>query len=131
MKKNPIEEARLRADNAKLMLKERGLLDEELNCYENQKFIRKSGRALWRSVLIALDTVFEIREDRRTKVFIEDYLEVVAKKDEKLAKMVDVGYYVIRICMGYDGFQYKPICDEGFHLGEAIIDRCAELLQNR
>ena len=105
-------------------------MDEELNCYENQKFVRKSGRALWRAVLIALDTIFEIREDRRTKVFIEDYLEVVAKKDEKLAKIVDVGYYVIRICMGYDGFQYKPLCDEGFRLGEAIIDRCEELVKN-
>ena len=131
MKRNPIEEAKFRADNARLILKERGLLDEEVNCYDNQKYVRKAGRALWRSVLIALDAIFEIREDRRTKVFIDDYLEVVAKKDEKLAKLVDVGYYVIRVCMGYDGFSYKPICDEGFRLGEAIIDHCAAMLLNR
>ena len=131
MKRNPIEEAKFRADNARLILKERGLLDEELNYYENQKFVRKSGRALWRAVLIALDTVFDIREDRRTKVYIEEYLDSAAKKDEKFAKLIDIGYYVIRVCMGYDGIQHKPICDEGFRLGEAIIDRCAAMLQNR
>ena len=129
MKRNPIEQARLRANNAKMILEEKCALDAALNRYENQKYIRKSGRALWRAVLIALDTVLDIREDRRTKVYIDDYLETAAKKDEKLAKIIDVGYYVIRVCMGYDGVQHKPICDEGFRLANDIIDRCEEILQ--
>lgn len=128
MKRNPIEEARLRAHSAKLILEEKCPLDIELNRYENQKYIRKSGRALWRAVLIALDTVLDIREDRRTKVYIDDYLETAAKKDERLAKTIDVGYYVIRVCMGYDGVQHKPICDEGFRLAIDIIDRCGKML---
>ena len=129
MKRNPIEQARLRANNARMILEEKCALDAALNRYENQKYIRKSGRALWRAVLIALDTVLDIREDRRTKVYIDDYLETAAKKDEKLAKIIDVGYYVIRVCMGYDGVQHKPICDEGFRLANDIIDRCDEMLQ--
>lgn len=129
MKRNPIEQARLRANNAKMILEEKCALDAALNRYENQKYIRKSGRALWRAVLIALDTVLDIREDRRTKVYIDDYLETAAKKDEKFAKIIDVGYYVIRVCMGYDGVQHKPICDEGFRLANDIIDRCDEMLQ--
>ena len=129
MKRNPIEQARLRANNAKMILEEKCALDAALNRYENQKYIRKSGRALWRAVLIALDTVLDIREDRRTKVYIDDYLETAAKKDEKFAKIIDVGYYVIRVCMGYDGVQHKPICDEGFRLANDIIDRCEEILQ--
>ena len=128
MKRNPIEEARLRAHSAKMMLEEKCALDAALNRYENQKYIRKSGRAWWRAVLIALDTVLDIREDRRTKVYIDDYLETAAKKDEKFAKIIDVGYYVIRVCMGYDGVQHKPICDEGFRLANDIIDRCDEML---
>ena len=128
MKRNPIEQARLRANNAKMILEEKCALDAALNRYENQKYIRKSGRALWRAVLIALDTVLDIREDRRTKVYIDDYLETAAKKDEKFAKIIDVGYYVIRVCMGYDGVQHKPICDEGFRLANDIIDRCEEIL---
>ena len=128
MKRNPIEQARLRADNARMILEEKCALDAALNRYENQKYIRKSGRALWRAVLIALDTVLDIREDRRTKVYIDDYLETAAKKDEKFAKIIDVGYYVIRVCMGYDGVQHKPICDEGFRLANDIIDRCDEML---
>ena len=129
MKRNPIEQARLRANNARMILEEKCALDAALNRYENQKYIRKSGRALWRAVLIALDTVLDIREDRRTKVYIDDYLETAAKKDEKFAKIIDVGYYVIRVCMGYDGVQHKPICDEGFRLANDIIDRCEEILQ--
>ena len=128
MKRNPIEEAKFRATNAKMILVERGLLDEELNRYENQKYIRKSGRALWRAVLIALDTVFDIREDRRTKVYIEEYLDTAAKRDEKFAKLIDVGYYVIRVCMGYDGIQHKPICDEAFRLADDIIEHCDRML---
>lgn len=129
MKRNPIEQARLRANNARMILEEKCALDAALNRYENQKYIRKSGRALWRAVLIALDTVLDIREDRRTKVYIDDYLETAAKKDEKFAKIIDVGYYVIRVCMGYDGVQHKPICDEGFRLANDIIDRCEEILR--
>lgn len=131
MKRNPVEEAKFRADNARLILKERGLLDEEINHYENQKYVRKSGRALWRAVLIALDAVFDIREDRRTKVYIEDYLKTAAKKDEGLARLIDIAYSIIYVYMAFDGIQHKPICDEGFRLADDIIDRCATMLQNR
>ena len=128
MKRNPIEEARIRANNARLILEERGLLDVETDHYENQKAVRKAGRALWRAVLIALDTVFDIREDRRTKVYIDDYLDTAAKKDERFAILLDVGYSIIRVYMGYDGIQHKPICDEGFRLANDIIEHCDRML---
>ena len=128
MKRNPIEEARIRANNARLILEERGLLDVETDHYENQKAVRKTGRALWRAVLIALDTVFDIREDRRTKVYIDDYLDTAAKKDERFAILLDVGYSIIRVYMGYDGIQHKPICDEGFRLANDIIEHCDRML---
>ena len=128
MRKNPIEEAKLRANNARMILEEKAILDEDTNRYENPKYVRKAGRALWRAVLIALDTVFDIREDRRTKVFIEDYLKVIAKKDERFSKMVDSGYNVICVYMNYDGILHKPICDEGFRLADEIIERCDRMM---
>lgn len=129
MKNNPIEKAKNRAYQAQMILVENGNLDEEINRYDNPKYIRKSGRALWRAVLIALDTVFDIRVDRRTKFYIEDYLDTIVKKDERLSKIVDMAYSVIYVYMAFDGIQYKLICDEGFRLANNIIDRCEEMLQ--
>lgn len=128
MKRNPIEEARLRANNARMILKERGILDVEIDHYENQKAVRKAGRALWRAIFIALDAVFDIRTDRRTKVYIDDYLAVIAKRDEHFSQLVDSAYSVIYVYMTYDGIQHKPICDEGFRLANEIIERCDRML---
>lgn len=128
MRKNPIEEARLRANKARMILEERGILDVETEHYENQKAVRKAGRVLWHAVLIALDTVFDIREDRRTKVYINDYLKAAAKKDERFAILVDAGFSVISVYMAFDGIQHKPICDEGFRLANDIIEHCDRML---
>lgn len=126
--KNPIEKAKSKAENAKSILKENGMLDEAINHYQNKKYVRKAGRMLWRAVLIALDAVYDVRMDRRTKVYIDDYLHAIAKQDQSLAVVVDNGYNVIHVYMAYDGCQHKPISDEGFRLANVIIDRCANLL---
>lgn len=44
---------------------------------------------LWYGVLLALDAVFNVREDRRTKVKIDDYLDAISERDEALAKMAN------------------------------------------
>ena len=128
MKIDSIEKARFYIDKAAMILKERGLLDEEIQHYENKKAVRKAGRMLWYGVLIALDTVFNVRDDRRTKVRIDDYIDIIAQRDESLAKLVDCGGDLIWVYMAYDGIRYKPICDDGIRLANEIIDRCATLL---
>ena len=110
-----------------MILEERGQLDEEIQHYENKKSVRKAGRMLWYGVLIALDAVFDVREDRRTKVKIEEYLDSIAQRDEALARVFDCGGDIIWVYMAYDGIQYKPICDEGIRIANEIIDRCAKL----
>ena len=127
-KKDPIEEARRYVDNAKTLLVEHGELDAETRLYGDRKYVKMAGDTLWKGVLVILDAVFHVREDRRTRVHIEDYLEAIKKRDGKLAKLVYSGYETLHLYMGYDGTQRKATCDDGIHLANEIIDRCSVML---
>lgn len=127
-KKNPVEEARRYVDNAKTILVEHGELDTETRLYGDRKYVKMAGDTLWKGVLLILDAVFHVRKDRRTRVHIEDYLEAIRKRDGKLAKLVYTGYETLHLYMGYDGTQRKATCDDGIHLANEIIDRCAVML---
>ena len=127
-RKNPIEEARRYVENARKTLKENGELDTELNIYQDDKYVRAAGNYLWLGVLMALDAVFHVREDRRTRVDIKDYRDAVGKRDKKLLALINSGYDVMHLYMNYDGNQSKGVSDEGFRLANNIIDRCAVLV---
>ena len=124
-KKDPIEEARRYVDNARETLHEKGEYNPSTRRYEDAKYVRAAGHYLWHGVLTALDAVFHVREDRRTRVDINDYLKAISKRDQKLLGWVDDGYSVTHLYMGYDGVQDKKICDRGIQLTLEIIDRCA------
>ena len=115
-------------ENAESTLKEKGQYNKELKLYEDEKYVRAAGHYLWHSVLMALDAVFHVRADRRTRVDIKDYLEAVGKRDKKLLALVNSGYNVMHLSMDYDGNSRKNICDDGFLLANDIIDRCAKML---
>ena len=127
-RKNPIDEARRYVENAKKTLNENGELDVELNRYEDDKYVRSAGNYLWLGVLMALDAVFHVREDRRTRVDINDYRKAVGKRDRKLLALVNDGYEVMHLYMNYDGNQSKGVSDDGFRLANNIIDRCAAMV---
>ena len=127
-KKNPIEESRRYVDNARKTLRENGELDTELNIYQDEKHVRAAGNYLWLGVLMALDAVFHVRQDRRTRVDIKDYLAAVGKRDKKLLALVNTGYDVMHLSMNYDGIQSKGVSDEGFRLANSIIDRCEAMV---
>lgn len=126
--KNPIEEARRYVDNARKTLSENGELDMETKLYQDEKYVRAAGNYLWLGVLMALDAVFHVRKDRRTRVDINNYLEAVGKRDRKLLSFVNTGYDVMHLSMNYDGVPAKGVSDEGFRLANAIIDRCEMML---
>ena len=128
MKRNPISEARRYVENAKKALSENGNLDVETKLYQDEKYVRSAGNYLWLGVLMALDAVFHVRADRRTRVDINDYLEAVGKRDRKLLSYVNNGYDVMHLSMNYDGVQSKGVSDEGFRIANAIIDRCETML---
>jgi len=127
-KKNPIEEARRYVQNAKDVLNEKTKLNVETQTYEDPKYVRAAGNYLWLGTLLALDAVFHVREDRRTRVHIDDYLEAISNRDKKLLDWVDSGYMVMHLYMNYDGVKDKKVCSQGFRLAEQIIDRCETML---
>ncbi len=127
-RKDPIAEARRYVENAKETLKEKGELDVELRAYQDDKYVRAAGNYLWLGVLKALDAVFDVRTDHRTRVNVNNYLETIGKRDRKLLSLVDDGYKVLHLSMNYDGVQSKDICDSGFRLANDIIDRCEIML---
>jgi len=126
-KKNPIEEARRYVANARETLNERGEFNEELNRYDDEKYVRAAGNYLWLGVLMALDAVFHVRNDRRTRVDIKDYKEAIGKRDKKLLALVNDGYDTMHLSMNYDGNQSKGVSDDGFRIANSIIDRCAAM----
>lgn len=126
--KDPIKEARRYVDNAREILAERGKLDEDGIFYEDDKYVRAAGNYLWLGVLMALDGVFHVREDRRTRVNIEAYQAAVNKRDHKLLYWLNAGYETIHLFMNYDGIPTKILCDSGFNIANKIIDRCETMM---
>jgi hypothetical protein len=127
-KREPIKEARRYVENAREILAERGKLDKEGVFYEDEKYVRAAGNYLWLGVLMALDGVFHVREDRRTRVNFEAYQAAVSKRDKKLLYWLNVGYEAIHLFMNYDGNPYKGLCDSGFEVANRIIDRCESMM---
>lgn len=127
-KREPIKEARRYVDNAREILLERGKLDDEGFQYEDEKYVRAAGNYLWLGVLMALDGVFHVREDRRTRVNIEAYQDAVSKRDLKLLSWLNEGYEIIHLYMNYDGNSNKGLCDLGFEYANRIINRCETMM---
>ena len=127
-KNNPIDEARRYVDNARETLDERGELDTEKFEYQDDKYVRAAGNYLWLGVLMALDAVFQVRKDRRTRVDIKDYRDAIGKRDKKLLSWVNSGYDIMHLYMNYDGNPSKGLCDSGFAYANRIIDRCATMV---
>ena len=127
-KNDPIAEARRYVENARKALSENGELDVELNRYDDEKYVRAAGNYLWLGVLMALDAVFKVRKDRRTRVDINDYREAVGKRDRKLLALMNDGYLTMHLNMNYDGNPAKGVCDDGFRIANTIINRCETML---
>lgn len=124
-KKNPIEEARRYVDNAKDLLREKGELDPETHSYSDRKYVKMAGNTLWNGVLFILDAVFHVRKNKKSRPDISDYQQAIVGRDKKLLTLVNDGYNILHLSMGYDGILNKKVCDEGIRVAGEIIDRCA------
>ena len=109
-------------------MKENGDYDVELNRYNDEKYVRAAGNYLWLGVLMALDAVFHVRKDRRTRVDINDYREAVGKRDRKLLRLMNDGYDTMHLSMNYDGNSVKDVSDSGIRIANTIIDRCESMM---
>ena len=127
-KANLIDEARRYVDNAHDVLKNNEVYDPSTRSYDDPKYVRAAGHYLWHAVMLALDAVFKVREDRRTRVDINAYRDAVAKRDRKLLVLVNISYQYLHLSMGYDGILAKAASDEGFRITNDIIQRCERLI---
>ena len=127
--KDPVNEARRYVQNAKDLLNEKGGLDTETQLYRDRKYVRMAGNTLWNGVLLILDAVFHVKTSKRSRPDFTDYQKAVAKRDYKLLDLVNLGYDLMHLCMGYDGILKKSICQDGIQVTNDIIDRCAVMLQ--
>ena len=126
---NPIEESRRYVKNARKTLRENGKLDVEQNRYQDEKYVKAAGNYLWGGVLIALDAVFHVKKSEHDRVDIKDYRIAVGNRDRKLLGLVNNGYEIIHLLMGYDGTLSKTLCDNGFRFANDIINRCEIMYQ--
>ena len=127
-KKNPIEEALRYVNNAQNLLRTNGDFDPETHSYTDRKYVKMAGNTLWNGVLFILNTVFHVKKNKRHRPDISDYQQAVATRDKKLLALVNNGYDIMHLSMGYDGILEKTVCDKGFHIAMEIIDRCAVML---
>jgi hypothetical protein len=125
-KTNPIEEAKRYVANAEEVIK-KAEYDPETKSYTDSKYIKTAGNILWNGCLVALEAAFRVRKGKG-RPSIDKYREVIAKRDSRLLRLVNNGYDVTHLYMGYDGTKSKKVCDTGFEVANDIIDRCALLL---
>ena len=124
---DPVAEARRYVQNAKELLDGKARLDTETQAYQDRKYIRMAGNTLWNGVLLILDATFQL-ENKKGRLSIYDYRNVVGQRDKKLLDMVNRGYDTMHLAMGYDGNQSKVTCLDGLKLANDIIDRCEVML---
>ena len=124
-KDNPIEEARRYVANAEEIIK-KAEYDPETKSYTDSKYVKTAGDILWKGCLIALDAVFHIRKGKG-RPSIDKYREAAKKRDGRLLRLMNNGYDVAHLFMGYDGVKGKNVCDSGFEYANDIINRCAKL----
>ena len=124
---NPVAEARRYVQNAKELLDGKARLDTETQAYQDRKYIRMAGNTLWNGVLLILNATFQL-ENKKGRLSIYDYRNVVGQRDKKLLDMVNRGYDTMHLAMGYDGNQSKVTCLDGLKLANDIIDRCEVML---
>lgn len=101
--------------------------DPELNIYKDSKYVKTAGNILWNGCLVALNAALNI-EKSKGRPSIKTYRDAAAKRDKKLLAYITAGYDTMHLFMGYDGSKQKKVCDAGFEIAQAIIDRCEILL---
>lgn len=125
---DPVNEARRYVDNAKRLLEEHGQLDAEKRFYGDRKYVRMAGNTLWNGMILILKEAFQIKKNRG-RLAIEDIRSIVNKRDGKMMTLVNCGYDIMHLAMGYDGILEKEVCSKGFQLANEIIERCEIMIK--
>ncbi len=115
--KNPVPEAKRYLDNARTILREKALKEDDL--YIDRKYVKLAGHAAYTGLLVALDGFFGIKTKKRKDV--SWYKEQLASVDKKVLNNFVSAYELLHLYMGYDGAREAGIAQLGLKRADEII----------
>ncbi|WP_353719642.1 DUF5618 family protein [Dyadobacter sp. 676] len=115
--KNPILEAKRYLDNARTILREKAIKEDDR--YTDRKYVKLAGHAAYTGVLLALDGLFGLKSKGRKD--INWYREQVARTDKKLLTNFMSAYELLHLSMSYDGNQEVSTAQSGLKRADEII----------
>ena len=113
-----IEEARRYLTNAKQILREKAIKEDEL--YKDKKYVKMAGHTAYIGVLEALDVVFGDKKKGRKSV--DWYREELSAVDKKMLAFFIEAYNTLHLAMSYDGNRLVSVSNGGLDVAEKIIN---------
>ncbi|SDD97574.1 hypothetical protein SAMN04487996_10318 [Dyadobacter soli] len=113
-----IEEARRYLTNAKQILREKAIKED--NLYKDKKYVKMAGHTAYIGVLEALDVVFGNKKKGRKSV--DWYRDELSAVDKKMLTLFIEAYNTLHLAMSYDGNLLAGVSREGLAAAEQIID---------
>jgi hypothetical protein len=117
VRKNSILEARRYLDNARAILREKALKEDEY--YQDEKYVKLAGHAAYAGVLVALDSLSGDKKKGRKEV--SWYKEQLAAMDKRVLKHFISAYDLLHLSMSYDGNPETAVAQLGLKRAEEII----------
>lgn len=120
---DPIDEAKRHIRNAKDVLKNDAHKEDKI--YLDDKYVKAAGHYGWTACLLALDAAYNVKTSKKKgRVSIDDYKNVIAKRDPKFWAIVHDAYEVLHLYMTYDGNRSVSVCKGGIEMATEIINHC-------
>lgn len=113
-----IEEARRYLANAKQILREKAIKEDDL--YQDKKYVKMAGHTAYIGVLEALDVVFGNK--RKGRKSVDWYRDELSAVDKKMLTLFIEAYNTLHLAMSYDGNLLAGVSREGLAAAEKIIN---------
>ena len=117
MIKDPISEAKRYVENARTILREKAVKEDDQ--YTDRKYVKLAGHAAYTGVLVALDGFFGVKTKKRKDV--NWYKEQLASVDKKVLNNFVNAYELLHLYMGYDGTREAMVAQAGLKRADEII----------
>ena len=118
---HPIREAERYLQNARQILSDKA--EKEGDYYNDRKYVRIAGNTAWNGVLIALDAVLNVRSKikKGQRPEFKDYQEAIAKKDNKMPRVLLNAYDLLHKSLGYDGVTRYTVVQDSLDQAKMIL----------
>jgi hypothetical protein len=119
--KHPIREAERYLENAREILSTKA--EKQGQYYLDKKYVKMAGNTAWNGVLVALDAVLHVSENRKKdqRLSFNDFENALAKRDRKMPSHLHSAYEVLHKFMGYDGTRDYKIVKVGMERAKMLI----------